>query len=80
LTKALCEHHASPLEDGDVLLDGREAHRVVAADFDDALLRSAQCRASAMARALNVGSNSGAAICTYARSIAEWLDNLGGVA
>src|SRR5262249_4809383 len=37
---ALFGNQASPLEDGDVLLDGREAHRVVAGEFDDALLGS----------------------------------------
>jgi len=37
---ALFGHQASTLEDGDVLLNGREAHRVVAGEFDDPFLGS----------------------------------------
>ena len=33
-------HQADAVEDGDALLDGREAHRVVAGEFDDAFLGS----------------------------------------
>src|SRR5262249_22935797 len=35
---ALFGNQAGPLENGDVLLDGREAHRVVAGELDDALV------------------------------------------
>ena len=37
-TDPLLGDEARPLEDGDVLLHGREAHRVVAGDLGDALL------------------------------------------